>query len=65
MKLEEVKKYFKSITNLTKSLGLSRQAWYVWLRLGHVPIGQQIEIEKLTEGKLKADINDTRYSKSH
>jgi DNA-binding transcriptional regulator Cro len=61
MKLDEVRKYFRTITCLTTILGISRQAWYVWKKQGHVPIAQQIRIEKLTDGKLKVNINDTNY----
>lgn len=61
MTLDQVKEYFGNPSEVTKALGLTRQAWTIWKKTGHVPILVQFTIQHMTAGKLRADIKDTNY----
>jgi len=63
MTLDELKDYYGSGAKAASQLGLTRCAFYIWKKTGHIPLHHQFKFEKLTNGKLKADVNDTNYKK--
>lgn len=52
MTKDEAIKHFDGAPALAKALGIERQAVYQW---GKVPMKQQLRLEKITGGALKAD----------
>jgi hypothetical protein len=55
MTFEDLKKHYGSAAKAAEALGLkSRQAVHEWKRKGIPPL-RQLQIEKLTRGKLRAD----------
>jgi hypothetical protein len=52
MSKEEAIKYFGGAPALAKALGIERQAVYQWDK---VPEKQQLRLEKITNGDLRAD----------
>ncbi len=61
MTLDEVKQYFGSGSAAVAQVGLTRSAWNIWRKTGHVPIRHQFTFEKITRGALKADMAHTNY----
>ena len=57
MKFNEVYEYFGTHMRIANALGISTQAISVWAKNDIVPIKQQLLLEKITSGKLKADID--------
>jgi predicted site-specific integrase-resolvase len=55
MTVEEVFDYFPNKSKLCAVLGLCRQNANYWQKKGKIPHVQQMKIEKLTNGQLKAD----------
>lgn len=55
MGIEESVKFFGSGNKLCKALGLARQNLTDWRRKGYIPMIQQMRLERVTEGKLRAD----------
>jgi DNA-binding transcriptional regulator YdaS (Cro superfamily) len=55
MTLIEVINEFKSMNKLSKLLGIARQNLTQWQKNGYIPALQQLHIEKITNGKLKAE----------
>ena len=53
MNLEEVIKHFGSGVALAEALGIEPSAVYQWK--GKIPVRRQYEIERITDGKFKAD----------
>ena len=51
----QVIKFFGGVGAAARGLGISQPAVSVWKRKGKVPRLRQFEIEKKTDGKLKAD----------
>jgi hypothetical protein len=58
MTIDEVLKYFKTQYRVCKELEISRQNFTKWIEKGYIPYTQQHRLENLTEGKLKANIDD-------
>lgn len=54
MTLEEVYQYYGSAALAAKAVGVSRQAFYMWMKRGFIPKWQQEKFQLLTNGKLKA-----------
>lgn len=52
MTKQEAVAHFKSVTALAKALGVSAPAIYQW---DTVPPLRQMQLERITKGKLKAD----------
>lgn len=55
MKPQEVIEYFGSQEKAAKALGIKQPNLSLWLKAGAVPELRQYQIEKITNGKLKAD----------
>lgn len=55
MSIDEVLSYFKTRAKAAEALGVQTQAIYNWVTADKVPPLRQVQIEKLTRGKLKAD----------
>jgi hypothetical protein len=53
MKKNDILEYFGRGVDIAKTLEIEPQAFYQWEE-DKVPYGRQLEIEKLTNGKLKA-----------
>ena len=54
MKIELIIKHFGNQRKMALRLGVSRQAVGEWLKLGTIPANRAIQIEKITNGELKA-----------
>ncbi len=57
MTIEDVFMYFGSGYRMRKSIGIHHTTMTNWRERGYIPIETQIRIERLTEGKLKADLS--------
>jgi hypothetical protein len=57
MTFEELKKYYKNGNRFEIETGLSHVNWLHWKRRGYIPINSQMKIERITQGKLTADLN--------
>lgn len=44
-------KEFGGIPNLAKTLGITRQAIYMWRKKSHMPLVRALQIEKLTKSR--------------
>lgn len=53
--ISEVISFFGSQSELAKKLGLSPQAVQHWIGRGHIPIRRAIQIERLTDGKIRLE----------
>lgn len=60
MKPDEVKKFYGSGYKFAKSTGMSQSSLGNWIRWGYVPIKSQFMLEKITNGKLKANWFDVK-----
>ena len=60
MTLEEVQRFYGSAKECAKQLGIAKNTPLHWKNLGYVPMLRQIQIEKLTDGALKATMDDAR-----
>lgn len=56
MKFEQVKEYYKTYRAIALALGVTEQTVRNWKDSG-IPYLPQLALEKLTEGKLKAEKN--------
>jgi hypothetical protein len=52
---KDVKKYYKNGYQFHKETGMSHSTYMNWMKWGFVPEMSQLKLEKLTEGKLKAE----------
>lgn len=55
MSIDEVLKYYKTRAEAAEALGVQTQAIHNWITAKKVPPLRQLQIEKLTRGRLKAD----------
>jgi hypothetical protein len=58
MTIEEVLDIYKTGYQVCKALGVSKQNFTRWAKTGFIPYRQQVKLELLTEGKLKANLNE-------
>ena len=58
MTIDEVLHHFNSEYKVCQLLGISRQNFTYWKKKGYITYMQQLEIEKLSGGVLKANIQD-------
>lgn len=56
MTIEEVLKIYKTGYRVCKELEITRQNFSVWQKRGYIPYRQQLKLERLTNGLLKADL---------
>lgn len=63
MEVKEVLNFFKNKSKLAKSLNLTRQAVNNWIVREKIPYSNQVEIERITNGYLKACDHDEYYIK--
>lgn len=62
MTLDDLKKEFKTSYEFRKRTGMSHANWTYWCnKVGYIPIVSQLKIERLTEGKLKASLEDVPH----
>lgn len=59
MTLEEAKQYFKTYYKMAKTLNITPQAIQFWRKQGYIPYLHQLNLERLTEGELLADDENT------
>jgi len=64
MTIEEVYSHFGSGANVGRALGLTRQAFNIWRKRGYVPYKNQVALERLTNGQLKANMAHTQFSRN-
>lgn len=60
MKLEEIKEYFGSTYKFEKQTGMSLGNMNNWEKNGYVTTKAQLFLEILTDGELKASIEDEK-----
>ena len=58
MTINQVIKHFGNQNKTAKALGINRVAVVHWVRKGNVPAQRQLEIQKITNGKLKARLEN-------
>jgi len=58
MKISETTSFFGSLVNTGKAVGLGKSSMSHFKKEGGIPFGYQCEIEKLTNGELKARRED-------
>ncbi len=64
MTLQEVYLYYdKCWAKTCRELKLSPNAYQNWIRLGYLPIKTQVHIEKVSQGKFKADLKHLESEK--
>lgn len=61
MTLDELREEFGSLYRVSQILNVRQQNTTKWVRAGRLPGHWQDEIERMTNGKLKADPNIPRY----
>ena len=55
MTLEQIRKHFGSYAEAARKIGITRGGIAQWKTFGFVPRFRQLQVEKLTGGKLQAD----------
>ena len=65
MKPKEVKKFFGTFESFHLETGMSTMSLHNWIKVGYIPILSQIKLEKLTDGQLKASLDDYVKYKEH
>lgn len=63
MKIEDVLRFFGSGWKMTQKIGMATQNIKNWKKRGFIPISTQVKIEKLTQGKLRASLDDCKTEK--
>ena len=58
MKINDVMERYINATDFSRATGIPRRAWYRWIDYGYVPIKAQFKLQKITDGELKASIDD-------
>lgn len=61
MTVEDVLKYYVTSYRLQKQTNFTASAFYNWKKKGRIPLISQLKLEKLTEGKLKANMADLEF----
>ena len=64
MTLNQVYKYFGSVRAVFKHLDIARANWYYWEEKNGIPYDRQLELEKISKGKLKAKWNHSTEAHS-
>lgn len=62
MTFNDIIRYYGSKANACYALGIARANFSQWVRQGYIPLIQQLRLERLSLGKLKAQDEHT-YSK--
>ncbi len=57
MELSEVLEYFKSANALCEALNIAPQNCTVWKKKNRIPMVNQLKIQEITKGKLKANMD--------
>lgn len=60
MTLEEVIEHFGSLYKVSKLTKFSHSTAYSWKKNGFIPIKTQMEIEEITGGELRANLDDCK-----
>lgn len=60
MTVDDVIKYYGSSYKFHKQTPFSHGAFFQWKKKGRVPLLSQLKIEKLTNGELKANMDDLK-----
>lgn len=60
MTIQELKDYYGNAYKFNKATGISAQSFHNWVRWGFVPTFSQLKIERITEGKFKAEWKDEK-----
>ena len=66
MRLEHVQKCFgKSCYAFSKNTGMSPASYGYWRKLGYIPILTQIKLQKMCDGKIKANLHHIDWDSPH
>lgn len=60
MKLEELKEYYGTFTKMNRELNIGSSTYQTWRKNGCIPFATQCLIEKKTNRKFKADLDDVK-----
>ena len=55
MKIDELKNYYKTWSNICREFGMGLNATQYWRKIGYIPYRTQLLIEKQSKGKFKAN----------
>lgn len=64
MTLDEVKNYFGTSYQFNKKTGMRHTNYINWEKWGFIPIKTQIKLEEITNGELKANLQDLQKESS-
>ncbi len=64
MTIDDLKEYFGTIYQMNKQTGLSFTSFYKWKKQGYIGIRGQIKLEEMTNGALKASLDDAQPIKT-
>lgn len=59
MKPQEVLEYYVTKYRFNKATGISHVNLYNWLKKGCIPEGAQLKLERITNGQLKAEWDES------
>lgn len=68
MTLDELHKFYgRNWSRVARELGLGKNTARAWIKKGYIPMHTQLRIEKLTEGKLLAEVTKKKdlYNVEH
>lgn len=57
MTLDDLKKFFINGNRFEIETGISHVNWHNWKARGYIPIKSQMKLQKITQGKLIADLD--------
>ena len=60
MTVAQALKYFGTARKVCNALGIAEQNMTLWKNQGYIPMRRQYELEKITNGKLIAKIEDAK-----
>lgn len=63
MTLEDIEQYFGTSYQFSKKTGMPANNYYNWRKAGFIPIRTQIKLQKITEGRLQASLEDLAKEK--
>jgi len=62
MRIEELKKHYKTWTNLAHKLEIGMNNHQYWRKIGYIPYPAQCVIQEKTNGLFKASMDDANPS---
>ena len=57
MTINDLKKMYENGNKFELATGMPHGTYHNWMRYGYIPIASQLKLEKITNGKLKANLS--------